>query len=48
MKFDKEFNTKWMTKIEPTLLEKYKQQNVNNEKINSNLYEEKRIFKFFE
>ena len=42
MKFDKEFNTKWMTKIEPTLLEKYKQQNVNNEKINSYLYEDKK------
>ena len=41
-KFDEEFNTVWWTEIEPRLVKKYKEQNMNKEELNSNLVEDKK------
>ena len=42
MKFDREFNSKWITEIEPILIKNYKEQNLNKDQIKTNLSEDKK------
>lgn len=40
--FDKEFYSKWISEIEPSLIKNYKEQNLNKEQIKTNLAEDKK------